>query len=428
MENESIIKVTGLSKRYRIGLKEELHDSLASSITSFLKSPFKSFKNLRRLANTSDESEDVFYALKDINFEVKKGEVLGIVGMNGAGKSTLLKVLSRITEPTFGEIEIKGRVASLLEVGTGFHPDLTGRENIFLNGTLLGMSKKEIISKMEEIIEFSGVRKFIDTPVKRYSSGMRVRLAFSVAAHLDPEILIIDEVLAVGDYEFQNKCMGKMQDAASNGKTVLFVSHNLAAVKQLCTRAILLKNGEKIAEGSVDDIIDKYKSVNKLGIETVGKKIFSPSDDVDFELLELGLYNSEGKNSYNFEYIEEIKIEVIFKILKSKPNYYIYLSVVDQSESTIFVTSDEDLIDGYLCGTLKPSNHKYNLWIPSKILKPGRYAITINCCNMFYPNVKQYPSVIHFEIIDSKTSRGIKSLYRPDQIVAPEIKWEFQGK
>ena len=190
------------------------------------------------------DDADIFWALKDINFEVKKGEVLGIIGKNGAGKSTLLKILSRITEPTGGRIEIYGRIASLLEVGTGFNPELSGRENVYLNGTILGMTKKEIDLKFDEIIDFSGVEKFIDTPVKRYSSGMKVRLAFAVAAHLDPEILIIDEVLAVGDAEFQKKCLGKMHDVAENeGRTVLFVSHNMSAVQTLCSRSVVLENG-----------------------------------------------------------------------------------------------------------------------------------------------------------------------------------------
>jgi homopolymeric O-antigen transport system ATP-binding protein len=249
-----------LNKVFRIGLNEQRHETLFSAAAAFLRSPINNFKKLRKLTtfDLEGQEEDVLWALKDVSFEVRRGAVLGIIGRNGAGKSTLLKILSRITEPTSGRIEVYGRVASLLEVGTGFHPDLTGRENIYLNGTILGMRKKEIDRKFDEIVEFSEVGRFIDTPVKRYSSGMRVRLAFSVAAHLEPEILVIDEVLAVGDASFQKKCMGKMGDVASQGRTVLFVSHNMAAVKALCTEGLVLKNGQVAFRGESEDAIAAY--------------------------------------------------------------------------------------------------------------------------------------------------------------------------
>lgn len=219
--------------------------------------------SLSGLFRNKEKSINTFWALKDVSFDVEEGEVLGIIGRNGAGKSTLLKVLSKITQPTTGKIEINGRVASLLEVGTGFHPELTGRENIYLNGTLLGMSRKEVADKLDEIIGFSGVEKFIDTPVKHYSSGMYVRLAFSVAAHLEPEILIIDEVLAVGDAEFQKKCLGKMKDVAGKGRTVIFVSHDLAAVENLCTKVIFLEKGVVSAIGNTKEMIDLYMNSGK---------------------------------------------------------------------------------------------------------------------------------------------------------------------
>lgn len=254
----TLIQVHDLSKRYRLGLKEKLADTLLGQIGSALSSPYKNFKKLRELSRFGEEDESVFWALKNINFEVREGEVLGIIGKNGAGKSTLLKILSQISEPTSGKIEIHGRVASLLEVGTGFHPDLSGRENIYMNGTILGMTRREIDSKLDEIIDFSGVEKFIDTPVKFYSSGMKVRLGFSVAAHLDPEILIIDEVLAVGDFEFQSKCLGKMEDVSKTGRTVLFVSHNLEAVKGLCSRCLVLKEGNIAFDGETELGIRTY--------------------------------------------------------------------------------------------------------------------------------------------------------------------------
>lgn len=257
--SEIAIDVQNLSKRYRIGLAEEQHDTLASAVVAWVRSPLDNFRNLKKLSHfKDDESLDVMYALRDVSFQVKQGEVLGVIGRNGAGKSTLLKILSRITDPTSGHVEIRGRVSSLLEVGTGFHPELTGRENVYLNGTILGMTKAEVDRKFDEIVAFSEVEKFIDTPVKRYSSGMRVRLAFAVAAHLDPEILLVDEVLAVGDLAFQRKCLGKMDDVAKTGRTVLFVSHNMAMVAQLCQTGLVLEGGRVQMRGEAGEAINAY--------------------------------------------------------------------------------------------------------------------------------------------------------------------------
>lgn len=253
------IKVEGLSKRYRIGLEEEQHDTLMGALTSWVKQPVKNYRRLKKLSSfEEDEADDIIWALKDVSFEVGRGEVVGVIGRNGAGKSTLLKILSQITEPTRGYADIRGRVSSLLEVGTGFHPELTGRENVYLNGTILGMTKAEVDRKFDEIVAFSGVEKFIDTPVKRYSSGMKVRLAFAVAAHLEPEILLIDEVLAVGDVGFQKKCLGKMEDVTKEGRTVLFVSHNMGAVEALCKKSILIEGGELKVYSSTSEVIGQY--------------------------------------------------------------------------------------------------------------------------------------------------------------------------
>ncbi|HEX4085256.1 MAG TPA: ABC transporter ATP-binding protein [Chthoniobacteraceae bacterium] len=248
--NDIAISIRGLSKAYVITHQQEKHSTLAETLLHKLKNP----------AATFGGSKETFWALKDISFDVNRGDVVGVVGRNGAGKSTLLKILSRITEPTLGEIDLYGRVGSLLEVGTGFHPELTGRENIYLNGAILGMSKREIARQFDGIVDFAGVEKFLDTPVKRYSSGMYVRLAFAVAAHLNPEILIVDEVLAVGDAEFQKKCLGKMKDVAKGGRTVLFVSHNMAAVQNLCTRGIMLRSGQILVSGDVDEVVSAYLS------------------------------------------------------------------------------------------------------------------------------------------------------------------------
>jgi lipopolysaccharide transport system ATP-binding protein len=248
------IQVDNLGKRYQIGLKEDASRTLREVLVDWARSPLA---RLRSLSGASDEASS-FWALRHLSFNVESGDVLAVIGRNGAGKSTLLKLLSRISEPTEGRAVIRGRVASLLEVGTGFHNELTGRENIFLNGAILGMPKSEIVRKFDEIIAFSGVEKFLDTPIKRYSSGMKVRLAFSVAAHLEPQILIIDEVLAVGDHEFQQRCLGKMQDVAASGRTVLFVSHNMAAVRRLCNKAIRLERGRLIDSGPASEQVDAY--------------------------------------------------------------------------------------------------------------------------------------------------------------------------
>ncbi len=263
--NDIAIKVENLSKLYKIGVRQQGYKTLRESIMGALGAPFQRLKKNPQStlshepsAMSLEPSNDTIWALKDISFEVKRGEVVGIIGRNGAGKTTLLKILSRITEPTEGRVEIYGRVGSLLEVGTGFHPELTGRENVYLNGAILGMGKAEIERKFDEIVAFAEIEKFMDTPVKRYSSGMSVRLAFAVAAHLEPEILLVDEVLAVGDIAFQRKCVGKMEDVSMGGRTVLFVSHNLAMVENLCSRLILLEDGMKKLDGATETVISAY--------------------------------------------------------------------------------------------------------------------------------------------------------------------------
>jgi lipopolysaccharide transport system ATP-binding protein len=267
LDNDLAIKVDNISKCYRIGLKENRHDNFALALVDMLKSPLTNFRRYRSLYKFDDanmnngifpEQADLIWSLKNVSFEIKKGEIVGIIGRNGAGKSTLLKILCKITHPTKGIAQIRGRIASLLEVGTGFHQELTGRENVYLNGTILGMTNKEVERKFDEIVDFSGVEKFIDTPVKRYSSGMRVRLGFAVAAHLEPELLIVDEVLAVGDAEFQKKCLRKMEDVGKTGRTVLFVSHNMPAITRLCDRSIMIEGGKIIADGPSDEIVKQY--------------------------------------------------------------------------------------------------------------------------------------------------------------------------
>lgn len=332
------IKVENLHKLYRLGLKEEAKDTLAATIVSWIKAPQKNFHQLRSLGqfDLASNDPDVLHALNDVSFEVKHGEVLGIIGRNGAGKSTLLKVLSRITEPTAGRVTINGRVASLLEVGTGFHPELSGRENIYMNGTILGMKKREIDRKFDEIVDFSGVERFLDTPVKRYSSGMKVRLAFSVAAHLEPEILIVDEVLAVGDAEFQKKCLGKMQDVSSGGRTVLFVSHNMGAIQTLCPRSLLLRQGQMIDDGESDHVIRSYLSRMKKKRD----EIFS-LDNPDrtnngvLRFTDAYVLNKDGKETENIISGEDIYVVFCWESDKELEDIEMIFTVYDETGNPV---------------------------------------------------------------------------------------------
>ena len=371
--SEVILKLENISKQYRLGqigtgtISHDLNRwwaKIRGKEDPFLK-----------IGESNDRStkgnSDYVWALQDINFEVNRGEVLGIIGKNGAGKSTLLKILSRVTSPTTGSIKTRGRIASLLEVGTGFHPEMTGRENIYLNGAILGMTKKEIKSKINEIIDFSGCERYIDTPVKRYSSGMTVRLAFAVAAHLDPEILVVDEVLAVGDAEFQKKAIGKMQDISrEGGRTVLFVSHNMAAVKSLCTRGILIENGKIKFDGSIDETLTRYATItnasneNKIIFDETTKR--KGSKNIEFLSLEISNQNNIATNEFSIgddlnlkfkiknnanESKSEIGIQIkssedmpIFHIMARDSNYEI--NHIDKEEQFIVNIKDIRLFPG----------------------------------------------------------------------------------
>ncbi|QVY65785.1 ABC transporter ATP-binding protein [Polaribacter sp. Q13] len=317
--NEVILKVENLSKQYRLGVVGT--GTISHDLNRWwhkIRGKEDPFLKIGESNNRATKAKsDYVWSLKDINFEVKKGDILGIIGKNGAGKSTLLKILSKVTGPTTGVIKSNGRIASLLEVGTGFHPEMTGKENVFLNGAILGMTKKEIALKLDEIIEFSGCERYVDTPVKRYSSGMKVRLAFAVAAFLEPDILIVDEVLAVGDDEFQKKAIGKMQDISSQGgRTVLFVSHDMAAIKNLCTRTILLENGEISFDGSVKDALKKYLALNKESIINESLGIYNLRKHIDkkdeFGILEAKLF-CDGKLTDTIYSGAKFELEITYK-------------------------------------------------------------------------------------------------------------------
>ena len=318
---------------------------------------------------------DWVYALKDVSFEVKRGEVLGIIGRNGAGKSTLLKILSRVTTQSSGQIKVRGRIASLLEVGTGFHPELTGRENIFLNGAILGMRKAEIARKFDEIVEFSGCARYIDTPVKRYSSGMYVRLAFAVAAHLEPEILIVDEVLAVGDAEFQKKCLGKMKDVAGQGRTILFVSHNMASISQLCSRSILLSKGKIIQNADTDSVIDNYYkgdlTINKTTKKRETQKSFDINEKAQIRLLATRIKSSEGEvlNS-DVPYEGPLIIEIDYEVIKNESDVYVTCCFTEQSGADAWWHYDADTP---LFNNRKSGRYRAVISMPKGFLRAGRY-------------------------------------------------------
>lgn len=360
-----VIKVQNLSKRYRLGLKEKQAETLVGQVSQAIRSPWDNLKRLRALNKFSEVNESVFWALKDVSFEVKEGEVLGIIGKNGAGKSTLLKILSQITEPTSGKIEIHGRVASLLEVGTGFHPELSGRDNIYMNGTILGMTRKEIYSKLDEIIDFSGVEKFIDTPVKFYSSGMKVRLGFSVAAHLEPEILIIDEVLAVGDFEFQKKCLGKMDDVSKNqGRTVLFVSHQMDAIKSLCSNVLLMKDGKVVINSDTNSVISRYLGEFQFSL----RKTFTRNKKEKFisfiQIDELYLALGKLKIDVGFESIIPIAFPVLGFVLYNQIGSPIFGSNPRFHKNDYFpISSNEGVIQAIIESPMLHSGiYKISIW------------------------------------------------------------------
>lgn len=368
-----IISVSNVWKRYWIRHGNEPAQTLGEELTRLVSTPLRALARGLRGASkrgASTKAEEEFWALRDVSFEVEPGEVLGIIGSNGAGKSTLLKVLSRITEPTRGSIALGGRVASLLEVGTGFHHELTGRENIFLNGTILGMSRREIQSKFDEIVAFAEIEKFLDTPVKRYSSGMYMRLAFAVAAHLEPEILVVDEVLAVGDVQFQRKCIGKMQDVANKqGRTVLFVSHQMGAVRQLCTRAILMRRGEVAQVGTVKDVIDGYME-QQMG----GRPLFTAgaARDKEIALESAWTSNQSQQIASHFVHDEPINVHIACRVNRWLSNVELRLVVEDSRGRRVF-TSDVPLEPPPEGESLLNAEAR----IPAAFLRPENFFVTL---------------------------------------------------
>jgi len=425
--SETAIKFENISKQYRLGLvstKTLSHDLNRWWQTTILRKedPYLTVGDVNDRSIVSESG--YVWALRDIDFEIKQGEVLGIIGKNGAGKSTLLKILSRVTTPTTGAIKAKGRIASLLEVGTGFHPELTGRENIYMNGAIMGMTKVEITSKLDEIVDFAGVARYLDTPAKRYSSGMVVRLGFSIAAHLDPEILVVDEVLAVGDAEFQKKAIGKMQDVSKGeGRTVLFVSHNMASINTLCNRICCLKNGTVAFTGSVSDGISYYLNDNQTQKgddgDSIQEKIKKLKEDEAFELLDVFVANQNGDI---LSTSEPIDIVFQYRVKKNTLGLRVGFEVRDNQSGTILFRTFHDESNNEIA-YVEPGMYKSKASIPANLLKQGSFQIsiiaTVHCIRW----------IIYDELffnIDLENIDGVNSIYsdvRPG-VIMPHIGWE----
>jgi lipopolysaccharide transport system ATP-binding protein len=383
-----------LSKRYRIGQMQAAYGTLRDSLA----------RTTARLVSRNGEREhdrQEIWALRDVSFSVREGEVLGVVGRNGAGKSTLLKVLTRITAPTTGRAVIRGRVGSLLEVGTGFNPELTGRENVFLNGSILGMKRREIQRKLAAIVEFSGIEKFIDTPVKRYSSGMYVRLAFSVAAHLEPEILLVDEVLAVGDAEFQQRCLGRLEDFSGTGRTVLFVSHNMQAINQLCDRAIWLEDGRLLEDGDPSEVVTQYLH-SALGR---GSRIAwtddasAPGDDLA-RLLGVRAIDEDGDAVDAVDARQAVGIEITYRVLREGPPLFGKIKVYDGQGNIVFNAMD---IGPHSDMGSEPGRYLTTAWIPGNLLNEGRASIEAGVYTLHAPKLHPRawkPDAVSFTIYD----------------------------
>lgn len=409
--SEAVIQVDQLSKCYRLGQTKTLRQRLAAMVA-----PSKQ-------GDPSAAPQQDFWALKDVSFQVKPGRVLGVIGHNGAGKSTLLKLLSRITDPTSGSATIHGRVASLLEVGTGFHPELTGRENIFLNGAILGLKRSEIKRHFDQIVDFAEVGRFLDTPVKRYSSGMYVRLAFAIAAHLEPEVLIVDEVLAVGDAAFQRKCLGKMGDVAQSGRTVIFVSHNMAAVRNLCHEAILLDRGRVVQSGSAPDVIDGYLNQLFASTATDGEMHWDDNDQApgsdEVRLISVRALDTKEMQRGVFDLSEPVRIEMTYHVYQPVDDMRWVIKVMCDDGTIALATTDHTQRAAHT----DPGIYRSVCTIPEHLLNVGRYTLRINAgC----PGVKEYVpggSFLRFETTRS-TDHGSNYTEQWPGAVAPLLKWD----
>jgi lipopolysaccharide transport system ATP-binding protein len=409
------VDVEGLSKRYRIGELQAAYGTLRESLSHMAK---------RLTGQEHHRGFDEIWALNDVSFAVTEGEALGVIGRNGAGKSTLLKILTRITAPTAGRAEIRGRVGSLLEIGTGFHPELTGRENIYLNGAILGMKRREINAKLPEIVEFSGVDKFLDTPVKRYSSGMHVRLAFSVAAHFEPEILLVDEVLSVGDAEFQARCMGRMEDIGATGRTVLFVSHNMQAVSQLCDRAILLDDGEIVMDGPSGDVVAHYlQTTAGAGSSRTWSGDEAPGDDL-VRLYGVRIVDEDGETTDYVDVRRPVGVELRFRVLGDGPPVVPKIKLVAGGRIA-FNAMD---IGPRWSEPSPPGEYVATGWIPGNLLNEGLVSVDAAVCTIDSPKLHHHVSVheaVSFHVQDPLEGDSARGIFTGQWrgVVRPLLEW-----
>lgn len=410
----AVIRVHALGKRYQIGAQQKTYKTFQETLLNVLKSPAKNFRRIQNLARRAEDSDDIIWALKDVSFEVKQGEVIGIIGKNGSGKSTLLKILSRITEPTEGSVELRGRVSSLLEVGTGFHRELTGRENIYLNGSILGMRKWEIDKKFDEIVAFSEIEKFIDTPVKHYSSGMYVRLAFAVAAHMEPEILLVDEVLAVGDAAFQKKCLGKMGDIAKEGRTVLFVSHNMGAISSLTKSCLLINDGILKEKGSSKEIIAHYLDEGYQKIAQWYARFLNnkPMQITKAEICPDGDF---------FDVKNNIKIIIDYVVREPVHGAVVSVIIHGSDGASIIGTEDIDMNPGLLERRLQ-GKYRTILMIPGNWLSAGKYLLRLHC-GVVFQSIFDDIEALSFELVETGDPkiRQHKQAY-----ILPYLEWKVE--
>jgi lipopolysaccharide transport system ATP-binding protein len=430
---ETAVRVDKLSKQYRIGARQGRYGTLRDQIVLNLKSLFgrngysgTSGTNRSDVSEGGDHTPATLWALNDVSFEVKQGEVLGIIGRNGAGKSTLLKLLSRITEPTSGRIEINGRVSSLLEVGTGFHGELTGRENVYLNGTILGMKRGEIAKKFDEIVAFAGVEQFIDTPVKHYSSGMYLRLAFAVAAHLEPEILIVDEVLAVGDADFQRKCLGKMAGVADQGRTIFFVSHNMPAITRLCKRVLYMDEGRLRLDGSAHEVVKSYLH-SELGTMAsrewpqLGK---APKGEIA-RLCAVRVRTDDGICTDKIDIRKPVGIEIEYEVLK--PGFKLRSSIGVNNEEGVHVFEAIENNPDWRLRMRDPGRYRVTAWIPGNFLAEGTMIVDVGLGTV-QPNILQFivRQAVAFHVVDSVDGDSARGDYAGPMpgVVRPLLKWD----
>jgi lipopolysaccharide transport system ATP-binding protein len=421
------ISVRDITKRYRIGGAVQRHASLRDALAHGASAPIRGLRALTRSRATgrADRAAQEFCALRGVSFEIRRGEIVGLIGRNGAGKSTLLKILSRITTPTSGKAEVHGRLGSLLEVGTGFHPELSGRDNIFLNGAILGMRRQEIARRFDEIVEFSGVSQFIDTPVKRYSSGMYLRLAFAVAAHLDSEILVVDEVLAVGDASFQKKCLAKMEDVGHNGRTVMFVSHNMMAVTRLCERTILLDQGEVVADGRSSEIVSDYlrSGVGSTAVREWMDASAAPGNEI-VRLRAVRVRTEEGTISEAIDIRTPVRVEMEFDVMKEGhvlvPNFHFF----NEEGICVFIAGDHDL--DWQRRARPRGRFTTTAWIPGNFLSEGTIVVSAAVSTMDPVTVHYFErDAVAFQVIDSLDGDSARGDYAGPLpgVVRPLLKW-----